>query len=170
MLIKKVILTAGYCSSVLLLAVSVAHTRSRQYFWVIFLKRQHVVHRSRRAHRRKKTKKWLTECLKLSETKEVNSDIISLHLFDKYYFKKAPFKERLKKNYLFSDSIIFSSTRLSFSFKPCADRTLLICSRFSAVKTNRKGNSSSVPKSNDSLFTYCLNSWLIFSLLRHHGT
>lgn len=151
-------------------AVGVAHARSRQYFGVIFLRRQHVVHRSRRARRRKRTKKWLAECLKPSETKGVNSDIISRRLFDKYYFKKAPFKERLKKNYLLSDSIIFSCTRLRLSSKPRADRTPLIWSRFSAVKTNRKGNSSAVPKSNDSLFTYCLNSWLIFSLLRHHGT
>lgn len=45
------------------LTVTAAQQRPRQYFWVIFVKWQHIIHRYRRAHRCKKSKKWLTECL-----------------------------------------------------------------------------------------------------------
>lgn len=53
--------------------------------------------------------------------------------------------------------------------QPCADRNLLVCTRFSAVKTSRKRNSFlMVHARNDSPLYYCLNLWQIFSTLPQH--
>lgn len=68
----------------------------------------------------------------------------------------------------------FVPTQISappYHSQPCADRNLLVCTRFSAFKTNRKRNSFlMVHESNDSPLYYCLNPWRIFSTLPQHCT
>lgn len=57
-----------------------------------------------------------------------------------------------------------------YHLQPCADRKVLVCTRFSAVKTSRKRNSFlMVHESSDSPL-YCLNHWQIFSILPQHCT